>query len=203
MPIPTFTQGYPPDGSSLGQTKKPIRDNLDGTFQTLGVDHVNNNGQPGSNPAGYHTIIHQVTQSGPPTPITGVNQVFSMIPPSGIPSNTDTQLFTVTGDQTPGEYSQLTGNNANATNGSVWCAGILIQWGQTTSSSSSTKAVSFTQAFPNNCFNAIAIPIRAASSPGSDFACCIVTGSVSKTGFTIGNIGAHSVDGFYWAAIGN
>ena len=44
MSIPTYTQGYPPDGSSLGQTKSVIRNNLDGTFLTLAVDHVDNNG---------------------------------------------------------------------------------------------------------------------------------------------------------------
>ncbi len=50
MAIPIYTLGYPPDGSSLGQTKTTIRNNLDGTFLTLGGDHVNNNGQPGSIP---------------------------------------------------------------------------------------------------------------------------------------------------------
>ena len=52
MSIPAFTPGYPPDGSSLGETKSVIRNNLDGTFLTLGVDHINNNGQPGSESSG-------------------------------------------------------------------------------------------------------------------------------------------------------
>lgn len=196
MPIPTYTPGYPPDGSSLGQTKKPIRDNLDGTFQTLAVDHVDNNGEPGSNPAGYHTVIHQVTQAGAPATIAGVNQIFSMVPPSNIPSNGDTQLFTKTGI---GGLSQMTGNSANF----VWCAGVLFQWGTQAGSSSSSVPVSFSPAFPNNCYNVTVVPIRAASSPGSDFSTCVVTGSVSTTGFTIGNIGGHTIAGWYWFAIGN
>jgi hypothetical protein len=79
MAIPTYTPGYPPDGSSLGQTKSTIRNNLDGTFETLAVDHVNNNGVPGSNPAGYHTIIHQVPQTNVDD-CAGYNQIFSGVP---------------------------------------------------------------------------------------------------------------------------
>ena len=63
MGIPAYVPGYPPDGSSLGQTKSTIRNNLDGTFQTIAVDHINNNGDPGSQPPGYHTIIHEVPQT--------------------------------------------------------------------------------------------------------------------------------------------
>ena len=100
MTIPTYVSGYPPDGSSLGSTKTTIRGNLDGTFLTLGVDHVNNNGSPGNNPAGYHTIIHQVTQTTIPSTISGVNQFFSMIPGTGasrpLPPN-DTQLYSLSG----------------------------------------------------------------------------------------------------------
>jgi hypothetical protein len=79
MPIPAYTPGYPPDGSSLGQTKAVIRNNLDGTFQTLAVDHIDNNGNPGSQPAGYHTVIHQVPQTSVNT-ASGYNQIFSGFP---------------------------------------------------------------------------------------------------------------------------
>ena len=97
MPIPTYTPGYPPDGSSLGQTKSTIRNNLDGTFQTLAIDHVNNNGQPGSNPAGYHTIIHQVSQTSVST-VSGVNQVFSGVPGSLRVNTVTTPIITPGGD---------------------------------------------------------------------------------------------------------
>lgn len=206
MPIPTYTPGYPPDNSSLGQTKSVIRNNLDGTFQTLAVDHIDNNGDPGMKPAGYHTIIHEVPQVSVST-VNGYNQVFSGVPgtlvvngvtTSNIPAN-DTQLYSLTG---AGILSQLTGYNADKT-GYQWIGGILLQWGNTGATSSSTVAVSFSPKFPNNCFNVSAIPIRAATSPGDDFACVIVTSSVSRNGFTIGNIGGHSVSGFYWFAIGN
>lgn len=135
MSIPAFTQGYPPDGSSLGETKSVIRDNLDGTFLTLGVDHINNNGQPGMNPAGYHTIIHQVTQTNVSTLMpTGYNQVFSGVPGNLIVNGvttpaippTDTQLYSLTG---AGQLAQLTGYNISSNNGYAWAGGILFQWG--------------------------------------------------------------------------
>lgn len=205
--IPAYIQGYPPDGSTLGQTKATIRGNLDGTFLTLAVDHVNNNGQPGSNPAGYHTIIHEVTQSNVST-VANVNQVFSGVPGTlivngvttpNVPSGGDTQLYALTG---AGALSQLTGHSA-ATSGYQWIGGILLQWGTVAGSSNQNVPVTFTPNFPRNCFNVSAIPIRASSSPGSDFSTVIVTGSVSTAGFTIGNIGAHTMAGWYWFAIGN
>ena len=156
MPIPTYTPGYPPDGSSLGQTKSTIRNNLDGTFETLAVDHINNNGQPGSQPAGYHTVIHQVTQTNVPL-VAGVNQVFSGVPgtlvvnsttTAAIPSNGDTQLYSLSGS---GALSQLTGSS-KASNGYVWVAGILFQWGANAAIGNG-QSQSFTVPFPNACLN--------------------------------------------------
>src|SRR5580700_2776789 len=112
MAIPPYVKGYPPDGSSLGQTKSTIRNNLDGTFDTVAVDHVNNNG-PNMQPAGYHTIIHEVTQTNVST-VAGVNQIFSGVPGTlvvnsvttkAIPNNGDTQLYSLTG---AGVLAQLT-----------------------------------------------------------------------------------------------
>src|SRR5258706_888795 len=102
MSIPTYTPGYPPDGSSLGQTKSVIRNNLDGTFQTLGIDHVNNNGQPGGKPAGYHTVIHSVPQGSNPATVAGYGQLFAKTINS---FTTVHALFWATGD---GLLQQLT-----------------------------------------------------------------------------------------------
>ncbi len=197
MSIPTFTLGYPPDGSSLGETKPVIRDNLDGTFMTLGIDHVDNNGNPGSNPAGYHTVIHQVTQSGNPAAIAGVNQIYSKI--ATIPSG-DTQLFTRTGG---GGISQLTGSLSSA-NGYVWCAGILIQWGTKTGiiqgSGETSTPVSFPVTFPTNLFTVIVSSNLTGISGG---AWSVASTGSSSAGFQIITRGSAALTQVYWIAIGN
>ena len=201
MAIPTYTPNVPPDGSSLGSTKADIRDNLDGTFQTLGIDHINNNGEPGTNPAGYHNIIHQVLKTSV-TAIPNINQVFSGIPgiltytngsgtftSPAIPSGGDTQLYSLTGN---GGFSQLTGNFA-ANNGYVWCAGILIQWGL-----DNVGSISFTPNFPTNCFVVQATPFGSPLLNPLNWVYGIT--AKGKTGFTISATGMTKV---YWIAIGN
>jgi Putative tail fiber protein gp53-like, C-terminal len=196
MPIPTYTPGYPPDGSSLGQTKSTIRNNLDGTFETLNVDHINNNGQPGSQPAGYHTIIHQVTQTNVST-VNNYNQVFSGVPGTlivngvttpNIPSSGDTQLYSLTG---AGTLYQLTGVSPGSF-GFAWVGGILLQWG--TATVASGTSVTFPETFPHACLN---VQVTAnASSFG-----IVGTDGYSTSSFTF----KYSLIGtvtFAWFAIG-
>jgi len=220
MTIQPYVTGFPQDGSSLGSTKTQIRNNLDGTFLTLGVDHVNNNGQPGGNPAnaGYHTVIHQQLQSSIPATINGVNQIFSMIPGTAgtpaIPPGGDTQLYTKTGN---GGVSQLTGA-VRQQNGYTWCAGVLMQWGivgQTFANSSSvTGTVTFNIPFSIECYN-IQFTMLGNSSSGQTIQLCttsplpntvpIPVPNLTRTGFTwqftsAPNSGSYK--GFYWFAIG-
>lgn len=204
MPIPTYTPGYPPDGSSLGQTKSTIRNNLDGTFLTLAVDHVNNNGDPGGQPAGYHTIIHEVTQTNVST-VTGVNQIFSGVPGTlvvngvttpNIPSNGDTQLYALTG---MGGLSQLTGFNASA-NGYAWVGGILLQWGSTTAvNNSSSTSVSFPKTFPHAVFSVQATVVTDNNST-IRFS---LEGNATTSGFTTTQTSSSHFIRLYWIAIGN
>lgn len=163
MPIPTYTPGYPPDGSSLGQTKSTIRNNLDGTFETVAVDHVNNNGQPGSNPAGYHTVIHEVTQTSATT-VANYNQLFAGVPGTlvvnatttpAIPPGGDTQLYALSAN---GILSQLTGRVAMQ-NGYCWMGGILLQWGLV-GHIVDNATITFPVSFPNNCFTVVATPVK-------------------------------------------
>lgn len=201
MAIPIYTLGYPPDGSSLGQTKTTIRNNLDGTFLTLGGDHVNNNGQPGSNPAGYHTIIHEVTQSTVST-VTGYNQVFAGVPGAlnvnatttpTIPTGGDTQLYSLSGG---GILSQLTGS-LKSTDGFAWSGGILLQWGLVTSPGNS-GSVTFPVAFPNACLS-VQLTIRADSTNTSRL--MYLNGAPVSTGFSY-NGTITSTNFLYWLAVG-
>jgi hypothetical protein len=216
MSIPTYSLGYPPDGSSLGETKAVIRNNLDGTFLTLGIDHVNNNGQPGSNPAGYHTVIHQVTQTADPPAISGVNQVYSkLVTPNTSGGVADTQLFTRTGN---GGISQLTGSSS-VSDGWQWVGGVLLQWGTvlistgTGDSSHRTGTLTFQNRnagaipFPNNCFN-ITANLTVINTTDTTSSSTISFRSISATSFRwLINMSTSNLTttypSFYWFAVGN
>ena len=201
MSIPTYTPGYPPDNYSLGQTKAVIRNNLDGTFLTLAVDHVNNNG-PDGKPAGYHTIIHSVPQAADPAAVPGYGQLYSKT----IDDVTDDQaLFWQTG---AGVIQQLT-TNFNPVAGlpgmTFLPGGIILQWNAnlfiegdnaaTFAGSGSGKLGA--SAFPNNCFGIIANMAESSSSDGN-----LNTYNLTKTGFRYNN-SSNSNRTYFWMAIGN
>ncbi len=204
MPIPTFTAGYPPDGSSLGQTKSTIRNNIDGTFQTVAIDHVDNNGQPGSQPAGYHKIIHEVSQTSVAT-VANYNQIFSGVPGTlivngvttpTIPTGGDTQLYSLTG---AGVLSQLTGSS-KTTNGYAWVGGILLQWGFDSFTGSQNPAPSFPVVFPNACLN-IQLTILNTNTTVPAAWRLTTQPSASTSGFT-SNVQASGNSTLFWFAIG-
>jgi len=208
MAIPTFTPGYPPDNSSLGQTKSTVRNNLDGTFQTLNIDHVNNNGQPGSQPAGYHTIIHEVSQTNVTT-VANYNQIFSGVPGTLIvngvttrafPAGGDTQLYSLSGT---GILSQLTGQNI-ATPGYLIIGRILIQWGSFANDPSGSNPITFSPPFSADPYFAIAN----STAPLATFKSFIKVINQSATGATV-TLGVQSGGGLdpgaqtvQWLAIG-
>lgn len=218
MGIPTFTPGYPPDGFSLGQTKAVIRNNLDGTFETLAIDHIDNNGQPGGNPAGYHTVIHSVPQTVVDVGSLTINaQLFTGVPgvvtingglTKPIPP-TQPQWFDLNPD---GSIYQLTGAVRNSP-GYAWMGGMLVQWNSVdlagvwptiptdiTFASNTPNNV----AFPNACF-AVLLTVQSNSggslTSGGIF---VVQGSLSATKFTYrNNISTDAgARGFTWVAIG-
>jgi hypothetical protein len=200
MPIAPYVPGYPPDGSSLGQTKSTIRNNLDGTFETLAVDHINNNGQPGAKPAGYHTIIHEVPQTSVST-VNGYNQVFSGVPGTlvvnsvitpAVPSNGDQQLYSLSG---AGALAQLTGFSA-ANTGYAWVGGVLLQWGRDTSSGTGND-VNFAIPFPKACF----VVVATVYNSGSNVRQVCETTTPTQTKFTA--IGTNITNDIMYIAIGN
>lgn len=201
MPIPTFTPGYPPDGSSLGQTKTTIRNNLDGTFDTLAVDHINNNGQPGSQPAGYHNSIHLVPQASV-TNVSGYDQFFSKTINDGYANDQALFLNTGTGNitnQLTSNFLATKGSSVGASGRSFIPGGITLIWGSFNPNVSTTVTFPF-GGFPNFCVN---IQLTGSASNNSSFRNNISTGSITKTGFTWqGSVDTHFTPIFY-LAIGN
>ena len=210
MSIPNYTTGYPPDGSSLGNTKAIIRNNLDGTFETLSVDHQNQNQ---ANP-GYHKDIHMIPQGSVPGAIAGINQLFALnVTPTYAGATPDTQLFSFTGG---GGLSQLTGYHAS-TQGWAWTGGILFQWGIVNFSNASKTEngnVRFQGTSPPSRSNTgINFPVAAfavttgwiASSTGvaSSNNTLSVTGlSTTQFNWVKAANDTTSYTGFYWIAIG-
>lgn len=181
---------------------------------------------------GYHKDIHQPavstwTQAGRTaapalTPLAGINQIIAMnVTPVSTVTSTDTQLFAMTGNSngTNAGVSQMTGSLVNGTEGYVWCAGILIQWGFYAVSLNATGNIVFKDrvagaiAFPNSCFNvwtsptfSTAYPFVIGTTPTSQATISInrsVTG-FSPTHFSWSSVtSSGTYDGFFWAAIGN
>jgi hypothetical protein len=153
--------------------------------QWIKIDHED----PSTNLAGYHKPVHMVNAT-----------------PPGI-GTADGVYFVQAGNpwfQNATGSFPLAGSESDSGDGyATLPGGAILKWGSVGGSSNSNVNVTFTPAFPTAAFTAYAIPIRASSSPGSDFSTVIVTGSLSTTGFTIGNIGAHTCQGWYWMAVGN
>ena len=204
--MPVYKPGIPTGTVRLDVDYQNIQDNFQQLEVAYGVDHTvfsDTSGVPPGGITGMHKGIHMIPQAAPAA-ISGYGQLFNNTVNDGY--DTDEILYFLTGGN---KLMQLTSNvqPSAAANGYTFLpGGILIQWGKKGSSTASSVPVLFTTAnidFPNNCFFVTAIPIRADTSPGSDFSTAIVTSSVSKTGFTIANVGAHTMAGWYWLAIGN
>lgn len=192
----SYTNNIPAGANNPSSDRPIMTTNVNATSAFLAIDHDPFLIAAVSSPAvasGYHTVIHQVTQTSTPGVIPGVNQVFSgnpsvLINPntgkaSGIPNTGETQLFALTGSN---GFSQLTGRS-NLQNGYCWSGGILFQWGKFTSNG--TGLVGFNVVFPNNCFN-----VQATST----FGVGLVVTAVATTGFAYGPTTAS----LYWFAIG-
>jgi hypothetical protein len=213
MSIPTYIKGFPQDGSNLGNTRVQIRRNLDGTFETLEVDHINNN-EVGSNglmgTAGYHNVIHFQDQGNAPTTPPSVTNVTQMY------TNTDTthsvqQLFV---ESTAGNaYQQTTlidgkfskfGPNGN-NNFWTYLPGGKIMICSSTGISNTDADVDLSAlgfpVFANKNYNIQVTPYRNAFGSANFSFYVINDASLTPSTFTIVNVQLIAV-GFYYTLIG-
>lgn len=198
MSIPPYQLGYPPDGSSLGQTKTTIRGNLDGTFLTLAVDHINNNGQPGMQPAGYHKAIHMVQQT-PPTAVANVGELWCTTANDGYAS--DTLFFQKTGGNLNAQMSRNFAPVAAANGYTFIPGGLVLQWG-TVASVTQNGTTNFNIDFTANVFSLILTPISSANTNHANGVYVVGNPLLNQFSWSQADR-ATSQTGFYWVAIGN
>ena len=193
--------------------------NLQNNFQQLdtifGIDH-----KPFSNTTakqGYHTVVHLVEQSNTsnnppnnqpvvaPAPVANIGELFAAEINDGI--DTDTAFYFQSGK---GKVMQMTRNfvPVAANNGYTFLpGGLILQWGQITSTSSSFTTLNFStnnKAFPNNCFAIYTQVYGSGSAPNGNATLEIRKSTVSKTGFEWAFVtNSAQYTGFFWAAIGN
>jgi len=161
----TYQPGVPTGSIPLNQDYLNIENNFTQLDAQWRVDHTPLTSTSGNPPNGYHTSIHLVPQTNP-IPVTGYGQVYNQTLNDGI--NTDQTLFFLTGN---GLNLQLTRNflPVNNVNGYTFLpGGLIMQWGRENGPfvGGSNGVVTFTQAFPKNCFG-VWMNLQYDSSPPS------------------------------------
>jgi hypothetical protein len=207
--VAAYVRGFPQDGASLGSTKAQIRDNLDGTFDTLSIDHKNQN----ETNTGYHKVIHIVSNAGDPPQVSGIGQLYTKSISSA--GNTDTSLFFETGGG-GGRKLQLTSNfiPVMAANGVTFLPGSaaspmpLIQWGTQAiaSGSSDSGTITFPRPFQTAVFSIQLQLVSKNASTSSSNNSLFVNGIANVTNSQFDwryNGGSGDFPSFYWVAIGN
>lgn len=193
MAIPPFTAGLPQNGQSLGNSKANIRDNIDGTFQTVAKNHFNNN----SGSAGKHQYIQFPTDVNPGGS-TGANELLLYNGLDGILNNL---YFIPPGKAVPSAGIQLTRNESpiTASTGFTWLpGGIIMQWGTATKTSGQT--VSFSPSF-------LAVPysVQITVFENNVNRHTVFVSATTTSNFTVtsrDSSGADESNTFFWLAIG-
>ena len=188
----------PAPGDVIANSQSILLANSQYLQTSVGIDH-NFTNNTATSQDGYHKVIHFVNQGADPAPATNAGELY-------------TKTYAETGEQelffqTPsGVVSQLTGSD-QATNGYAWFGGLLVQWGQITSTSSSFTTLTFSTAniaFPNNCFAIFTQPYGSGTEPSSQATVEIRKSTISKTSFQWCYVtNSSQYTGFFWVAIGN
>jgi len=175
----------PADDVSIMQT------NAESISSILAVDHVGFNLSAG----GQHKQITFNSNNPPAPPVS---------PPVLFTNNQDGA-----GNNLPGSLAELffySGSaahsanqyNVTGTNGSVLLPmGIILKWGSATFVGSQSPSVTFTNAFPNNCFG---VQLSLLNAGGTQTQNRLST--VTTSGFTA-SVNASGSSTWYWLAIGN
>lgn len=188
----------PAPNDYLSQSVNDIQGNFAQANTTMNIDHYPFNDLTANN--GFHKQVRMPELAVKPVVAANQGALYTK------EAQTITNLFW---EQENGTEVQMTNiAPVNSASGYTFLpGGMLMQWGTQGASSASSVAVTFPVEFKlagvaNVPYSIQVIPIRAATSPGDTFMVVVVTGSPTSLGFTIGNIGGHSMAGWYWLAIG-
>lgn len=205
MSIPSYTLGYPPDGSTLGQTKSTIRNNLDGTFKTVQINHYDNNDP--TNPGKHKFIQLPVALGGPSTGATEL-LFYNGVSGTGI-GGANNLFFQSYGGSASVQMTRHEVPSSTA-NGYSWLPGgsghgLLIQWGtRAIGTQGNLTIVTFPIAFtaPSSVFSITLGCINSNNSPAANNA-FIKAGTVTASQFTVTNSSnSGDLSSIYWMAIG-
>lgn len=205
MAIPTYTPGYPPDGSSLGSTKAVIRDNLDGQFQVFSVDHYNQNG---SNPGFHQQSTYPISAFAPTTVSGQIAQYSKAISGKSVLFNIRDGDPTTETQVTTGAFSAPVASQ----NGYTYLpGGLILQWGLrvvTLTSPNSTGNVIFPFVSMNSIFNILFSPVCVDSGTGSTSVISLVSftmsaGKINGFNWNAATSSNGKYANFYWSVIGN
>lgn len=182
----------PNAGQTLGNTRDQIRNNIDDLKASLAVNHIDLD----LSGVGKHKFVQMPVQASAPTTSSGEVALYAKT------TSGATRLFMRRSSNA--EEVQMSGvaPDTSSEGFTFLPGGLLIQWGQVSSSSSTLRTVTFPTAF-----TAATVPltiqitgVRANSDPGS-VGVFVITGTETNTGFQFRNNGGHTL-GFYWMAIG-
>lgn len=193
-----YQPGIPTGTVDLSIDYLNLKNNFGKLDTIFGVDHT---AFSVSSQSGYHKIVHLIPSPITPAAVPSIGQLYDKIINDG--SSNDTALFFTTG---LGKNLQLTSNftpalSVSNTRGVTFLpGGFIFQWGNFTTSSASTVAVTFGKAFPNKCFN---VQLTYEVNDNSTIRSGVSSGTISTAGFTwIGSPDSH-ITNIYFIAIGN
>lgn len=178
-----FNSSIPAAANNPSDDQPDMLINNQSTESLLGEDHISFN----ENNGGYHTAIHfDQTTSYVPTPPVSPPQLFTNTV-AGLP-----QLFYYSGDSTHSSTQYVASGNGST----FLLGGIIIKWGQFTASNAGPTNVSFTSAFPNNCYS---VTLTFSSTGASSS--ILRLNSTSVSGFVVPAMQGNPP--IYYMAIGN
>lgn len=182
----------PASGDRPTNDQAPMQMNFSSINTLISIDHVNFM-------SGSYGTHKQVTFSSNnvPTPTVSLPILFTNSQ-DGAGNNlpvSELFLYSGTAAQSKNQY------NITSTNGSVLLMmGIILKWGSQTFSGTQNPSVSFTQPFPNACFQ---VQLSLVNGNAASFTPAnVLTSTPTTTGFSA-RVQASGSSTWYWFAIGN